>query len=168
MVAALWSLMVAPAAAHGENDARSIARDAQLGPYAFTLWQVIGDHGAQRSAHVVVDFGDHAPAKGTSLIVAVDSAATPLVATRSGDVPGMWQTAGAVGFGDVIRVGLVDGDTQWWSSPFEVPQPPGETLVGKAAFSLALFASTLVLVWMGRRTRQVWSRPRHSHPVNAS
>ncbi len=168
-LAATWVLLPVPALAHGENDARPIARNEAVGPYRITLWQVIGDHGSDLSAHVVVDFGDVEPAEGETVLVDVEADADlALTASRSEAVDGMWQTANAVGFGDVIRVGVAGEHGQWWSSDFTVPPPPGETFLAKVAFALVVFVSTVILLWMTRRARHVWARPTSPLSVTAS
>lgn len=172
VLAATWVLLPVPALAHGENDARPIAKNEAVGPYRITLWQVIGDHGSALSAHVVVDFGDVEPAQGEAVLVAVEAdesaESAALTASRSEAVGGMWQTADAVGFGDVIRVGVAGEHGQWWSSDLTVPPPPGETLLAKVAFALVVFVSTVILLWMIRRARHVWARPTTPLSVTAS
>ena len=53
----LLAFAPSPASAHGENDARAIAKGLAVGPYEISVWQVIGDHDSAMSSHVVVDFG---------------------------------------------------------------------------------------------------------------
>jgi hypothetical protein len=156
----LLAFAPSPASAHGENDARAIAKDVTVGPYEISVWQVIGDHDSAVSSHVVVDFGTTGVAPGETLLVAVESARrSSLVASQANRTDGMWQTAGAVGFGDVIRIRISDDAGEWRSQSLTVPQPPRQTLVVKAMFALTIFFSTVAALWLGQRARRVWSRP---------
>ena len=154
-----WSLTTSPATAHGENDARPIARDVAVGPYSASVWQVIGDHGATSSAHVVVYFGDDMPGSRDSVIVTVDVPnPANLPASPRSPSDGMWQTDGAVAFGDVIRVGVATDSGEWWSQPLTVPRPPGGSTPMRVLIGITVILSTFAIVWLGCRARRAWRR----------
>ena len=60
--AASMLVLVAPAWAHGDHDARPLARDLKAGPHIISLWQVYPDVGAAMTPHLIVMFGDGAAA----------------------------------------------------------------------------------------------------------
>ena len=154
-----WSLTTSPASAHGENDARAIARNVAVGPYTASVWQVIGDHGTTSSAHVVVDFAEEAPTSLDSIVVAI---VAPTQNTLPGSLwsasDGTWQTTGAVDFGDVIRVGVATDSGEWWSLSLTVPHPPGGSTPMRVLMGLTVVLSIVAIVWLGRRARRAWRR----------
>ena len=54
--------LAAPALAHGDHDARPLARDLAAGPYVVSLWQVYPDAGAAMTPHLIVMFDGGAAA----------------------------------------------------------------------------------------------------------
>ena len=166
MSMAWWGLTTSPASAHGENDARSIARDVPVGPYTASVWQVIGDHGTTSSAHVVVDFGTETPSAQDSVVVAVGAPETSLLpATPSLTSDGVWQTTGAVEFGDVIQVGVATDSGHWWTQSFTVPQPPGGSMPMRVLIGMTVIISAVAIVWLGRRARRAWRKQTPSSTV---
>ena len=156
---AWWGFTTSPASAHGENDARAIARDVAIGPYTASVWQVIGDHGTTSSAHVVVDFGTQAPTPQDSIVVAIVAPAPDtLPASLSSASDGTWQTNGAVEFGDVIQVGVAADSGEWWSQSLTVPHPPGGSTPMRVLMGLTVALSVVAIVWLGRRTKRAWRR----------
>ena len=156
---AWWGLTASPASAHGENDARPIARDVAVGPYTASVWQVIGDHGTTSSAHVVVDFGTESPTPQDSVVVAI-VAPTPdtLPASLSSVSDGIWQTNGAVEFGDVIQLSIATDSDEWWSQSLTVPQPPGGSTPMRVLMGLTVVLSAIAIVWLGHRAKRAWRR----------
>ena len=75
--AALSMLVFAtPAFAHGDHDARPLARDLEAGPNVISLWQVYPDVGAAMTPHLIVMFdGSGRPAAAD---VTVDVNSTPM------------------------------------------------------------------------------------------
>ncbi len=68
-VAAIWTLALAtPVLAHGDHDARPLARNLEAGPYSVSLWQVYPDFGAAMTPHLIVMFDGQAanPASAAS------------------------------------------------------------------------------------------------------
>ena len=58
--AAMTLVPAAPVLAHGDHDARPLARDLAAGPYSISLWQVYPDAGSAMTPHLIVMFdGDH-------------------------------------------------------------------------------------------------------------
>ncbi len=150
-------VLSSPAWAHGENDARPIARDVQTGPYVATLWQVIGDHGSSLSSHLVVSFGEHSPTAGDVVVIEVGGAAggtleaSPTSATQ-------WSTAATAEFGADVRIGVSTESGAWWSQSTTVPRPPSALLPMRALMAVFAFVSTLVIAWLGKRARRAWAK----------
>lgn len=159
-IVTLWTtLLASPVSAHGENDARPIARDLAVGPYVVSLWQVIGDHGSGMSAHVIVDFQTDAPGEDDSVLLAVDgSAHAVLEASSSPTLEGVWLTSGSVDFGDEVRVGVGTGGREAWSEAVSVPSPPSDALPMGLIISGAALFTILVVMWLARRFRRAWRR----------
>lgn len=154
-----WSLTTSPASAHGENDARAIARDVAIGPYTASVWQVIGDHGTTSSAHVVVDFDAETPISTDSIVVAIVAPTQDtLAASPRSASDGTWQTSGEVAFGDVIQIGVVANSSEWWSLSLTVPHPPGGSTPMRVLMGLTMVLSIVAIVWLGRRARRAWRR----------
>ena len=73
--AATWTLALAtPALAHGDHDARPLARGLEAGPYSISLWQVYPDAGEAMTPHLIVMVdGGVAAAPGAEILVALNS-----------------------------------------------------------------------------------------------
>ena len=54
--AVAMTALVSPVLAHGDHDARPIARDLAAGPYRISLWQVYPDAGDAMTPHLIVLF----------------------------------------------------------------------------------------------------------------
>src|SRR5262245_53300381 len=72
LVAAAGATMsiAAPVLAHGDHDARPLARDLGAGPHVISLWQVYPDAGDTMAPHLIVMF-DGVPATPADAVVAV-------------------------------------------------------------------------------------------------
>ena len=83
-------VLVMPVLAHGDQDARPLARDLKAGPYVISLWQVTLDAGPLIGPHLIVMF-DGGPAVSTVAEVGVAVNAQPLtvVARATGTDGGM-------------------------------------------------------------------------------
>ena len=56
--AALMLALATPALAHGDHDARPLARHLAAGPHNISLWQVYPDAGMAMTPHLIVMFDD--------------------------------------------------------------------------------------------------------------
>ena len=51
-------VLATPVLAHGDHDARPLARHLAAGPYTISLWQVYPDAGSSMTPHLIVMFDD--------------------------------------------------------------------------------------------------------------
>ena len=61
--------LATPVLAHGEADARPIARNLALGPYTVSLWQVDSDSTNAIPSHLIVMFDGTVPSAGLAVTV---------------------------------------------------------------------------------------------------
>ncbi len=157
--AALLTLALAtPVLAHGDHDARPLARDLAAGTHRISLWQVYPDAGKGMIPHVIVMFDGEAgtlPAK--DVVVSVNS--TPMAVQPSTTTANGLETTEGVTEGDVLTVSVSEGTQIWALDPVIVPPPPTSMLPMPELIYSAIFLTFATAWWMARRTARVWRRP---------
>ena len=156
--AALTLVLVAPASAHGDHDARPLARDLAAGPYFVSLWQVYPDAGAAMTPHliVVVEGGAAVP---TSADVSVSVNSTPMVVRPSVTTSNGWETMEGLVEGDVVTVTISDGSQSWDLEPVVVPPPVTSTLPMQELIYTSIALTIGTAWWVAGRTARTWRRP---------
>ncbi len=156
LAAAAWMVVVAtPVLAHGEADARALARNLAAGPYTISLWQVDGDSTTTMTPHLIVMFDGVMPATGVS--VAVNSA--PIEVHPSTTTANGWETTQGVAEGDQVSVTISDGGRIWQFDPVVVPPPPAPIPLMKEVILALILVTARVLWWAARRSARVWRQP---------
>jgi len=155
---ALLALAAGPVLAHGDHDARPLARGLAAGPYVVSLWQVYPDAGAAMTPHLIV-MVDEAAAAGpaTSVTVAVDG--TPSEVRPSTTTADAWETGQAIAEGDVLAVSVSDGTRAWDIAPVVVPPPPTSMIPMAELIYASIFLTAATAVWVAGRTGRTWRRP---------
>jgi hypothetical protein len=158
-VAVVWTVtFAAPALAHGDHDARPLARGVAAGPYVVSLWQVYPDVGSAMTPLLIVMFdGLAAPPPGVTVGVTVNgtaSAVHPSTTTSNG-----FETTGAVVEGDVVAVTVAGGGSTWELAPVVVPPPPTSLLPMEELLYGAIFLTIGTAWWMVGRAGRAWRRP---------
>ena len=151
-------MLVTPALAHGDHDARPLARDLDAGPYRISLWQVYPDAGSAMTPHLIVMFDGMAAAPpAVDVIVAVNS--TPMEVQPSTTTANGRETREGLVEGDVVAVTIVDGTRTWDLDPVVVPPPPTSMLPMQELIYSSIFLTFGTAVWAARRTARAWRRP---------
>ena len=155
--AALIAALAAPVSAHGDHDARPLARHLPAGPYTVSLWQVYPDAGDAMTPHVIVMFdGGTAPAEGG---VGVDVNAAPMEVRPSATTSNAWETTLGVAEGDVVTVTVSDGTQSWALDPVVVPAPPTSMLPMEQLLYASIVLTAGTAWWVASRTVRAWRRP---------
>jgi hypothetical protein len=159
LAAAISTLaLVAPALAHGDHDARPLARGLEAGPYRISLWQVYPDFGAAMTPHLIVMFdGEGRAPSGVEVKVAVD--ATPMVVQPSTTTTNGLETTQGVEEGDVVTVTVAEGGQAWDLGPVVVPPPPTSMIPMPELIYTSIFLTFATACWMAGRTARAWRRP---------
>ena len=159
VVASAWTVMfAAPALAHGDHDARPLARGVAAGPYAISLWQVYPDAGSTMRPLLIVMFdGLAAPPPGVTVRVTVDG--TPSEVHPSTTTGNGFETVGGVAEGDVVVVTVADAGSTWELAPVVVPPPPTSLLPMEELLYGAIFLTIGTAWWMVGRAGRAWRRP---------
>ena len=124
---AAMAALAGPVAAHGDHDARPLARHLEAGPYIISLWQVYPDVGDAMTPHLIVMFdGGAAVPAGADVTVAMN--ALPMEVLPSTTTANGWETTVGVAEGDVLTVTISDGSQAWALDPVVVPPPPTSML----------------------------------------
>ncbi len=156
--AATFMLALAtPAAAHGDHDARPLARHLEAGPYIISLWQVYPDAGDAMTPHLIVMFDGRAASPTVDVIVAVNS--TPMEVRPSLTTSNGWETAEGLAEGDVVAVTISDGIQAWDLDPVVVPAPPTSMLPMEELIYASIFLTAGTAWWLAGRTARAWRRP---------
>jgi hypothetical protein len=156
--AAAWTLaLAAPALAHGDHDARPLARHLEAGPYIVSLWQVYPDAGAAMTPHLIVVFDGTAAPSEADVSVAVDS--TPMEVRPSVATSNEWETTGGLAEGDVVTVTISDGTQAWDLGPVVVPPAPTSMLPMPELISTSIVLTLGTAWWVAGRTARAWRRP---------
>jgi hypothetical protein len=153
--AGLLAVLIAPAAAHGDHDARPLARDLEVGPYTVSLWQVYPDAGDALTPHLIVIFDGAAPAED----IGVDVNGTPMRVRQSTTTAGAWETTQGVAEGDMVTVTASDGTQAWALDPVVVPPPPTSMLPMQELIYVSIFLTLGTAWWVVGRTARAWRRP---------
>jgi hypothetical protein len=152
------ALLATPVLAHGDHDARPLARDLRAGPNTISLWQVYPDIGASMTPHliVMVDAGTAAPA---SAVVTVDVNDRPMEVRPSTTTPNGWETTEGVAEGDTVAVTISDGVQTWALDPVVVPPPPTSMLPMPELIYASIVLTAATAWWAAGRTARAWRRP---------
>lgn len=158
--AAAFSLLVlaAPVFAHGDHDARPLARDLEAGPNRISLWQVYPDFGAAMTPHLIVMF-DGAAAPPTAAGVAVEVNSKPMEVRPSTTTSSGWETTEGVAEGDVVTVTISDGSQSWVLDPVVVPPAPTSMLPMQELIWVSIAMTAAAAWWAAGRTARAWRRP---------
>lgn len=155
--AALIVVLVAPVSAHGDHDARPLARDLDVGPYTVSLWQVYPDAGDAMTPHLIVMLdGGTVSAEGG---VGVDVNAAPIEVRQSTTTSNAWETTQGVAEGDVLTVTISDGNQAWALDPVVVPPPATSMLPMHELIYVSIFLTLGTAWWVVGRTARAWRRP---------
>ncbi len=150
--------LAAPAFAHGDHDARPLARDLAAGPYRISLWQVFPDAGDATAPHLIVLFDGRsaAPAEAT-ISVAVN--ATPMSVVRSTTTPNGWESVAGVTAYDVVMITVSEGSESWSLDPVVVAPAPTSLLPMRELLWTAIGLTAVAALWMLGRTARTWRPP---------
>jgi hypothetical protein len=150
--------LATPAWAHGDHDARPLARNQEAGPYIISLWQVYPDVGAAMTPHLIVMFdGGAAAPPAADVSVAVNS--TPMEVRPSTTTANGWETTEGLAEGDVVTVTISDGIQAWDLDPVVVPAPPTSMLPMEELIYASIFITLGTAWWVAGRTARAWRRP---------
>ena len=150
--------LVTPVWAHGDHDARPLARDLEVGPYRVSLWQVYPDAGAAMTPHLIVLFdGGVGPPATTDITVEVNS--TPMEVLPSTTTANGWETTEGLAEGDVVTIAISDGVGAWDLDPVVVPPPPTSMLPMQELIYVSIFLTFSTALWVAGRTTRAWRRP---------
>ncbi len=157
-VAAVVTLALAsPVLAHGDHDARPLARGLTAGPYSISLWQVYPDAGTAMTPHLIVLFdGSAAP---TTAGVSVALNATPMEVRPSATTANGWETTDGVAEGDTVSVTITDGGQAWDLAPVVVPAAPSSMIPMEELIYASIVLTAGTAWWMAGRTVRAWRRP---------
>lgn len=158
IAAVLAMALVTPVAAHGDHDARPVARHLAAGPYFVSLWQVYPDTGVAMKPHLIVMFDDRSSAPSEAdVTVAVNSTAMeigPSITTANG-----WETMDGITEGDVVSVSISDGSQAWALDPVVVPPSSISMLPMDELLYSSIFLTFATAVWLARRAARAWRAP---------
>ena len=150
--------LVTPALAHGDHDARALARHLPAGPYIVSLWQVYPDVGDAMTPHLIVMFdGVAASPPAADVVVSVNS--TPMQVRPSITTANGWETTEGLVEGDVVTVAIVDGTRSWDLDPVIVPAPPTSMIPMEELIYASIFLTIGTAFWVAGRTARTWRRP---------
>ena len=156
--AVLVMALVTPASAHGDHDARPVARRLTAGPYVVSLWQVYPDTGVAMKPHLIVMFDDRASAPSEAVVTAavnsMPMAIGPSITTANG-----WETMDGIAEGDVVSVSISDGSQVWDLDPVVVPPTPIAMLPMDELLYSSIFLTLATAVWLARRAARAWRTP---------
>jgi hypothetical protein len=148
--------LATPALAHGDHDARPLARHLEAGPYIISLWQVYPDVGDAMTPHLIVMF-DGGPAPAASVIVTVNSRPMeirPSITTSNG-----WETTIGIAEGDVVAVTISEDLQAWELNPVVVPPAPTSLIPMQELLYTSIFLTLATAWWVAGRTARAWRRP---------
>ena len=157
--AVVWTAAFAlPVLAHGDHDARPLARNLRAGPYTISLWQVYPDSGSAMTPHLIVLLDGLTAAPPTvSVRVTVNGTSLemrPSTTTRNG-----FETAQGLDEGDVVAVTIAEDTGAWPLEPVVVPPPPLSLLPMEELIYGSIFLTIATAWWMAGRTARAWRRP---------
>jgi hypothetical protein len=158
VAAAAMAALASPALAHGDHDARPLARHLEAGPFVISLWQVYPDAGDAMTPHLIVMF-DGGAAVPAAAHVEVDVNAAPMEVRPSTTTANGWETAEGLDEGDVVSVTISDGGQAWALDPVVVPPPPTSMLPMQELIYTSIFLTLGTAWWVAGRTARAWRRP---------
>jgi hypothetical protein len=154
---ALGLVVPLPALAHGDHDARPLLKDAELGPYTVSLWQVYPDAGSAMLPLVVVMFDEGT--LGSDATIGVEVNGEQIGIAPSMTTSGGWETTSGLETDDVVTL-TISEDGESWSAPMIVIPPPLTSMLPmRALIAISIFLATAVAWWIGGRAAQAWRRP---------
>ena len=156
--AALVLVLAGPALAHGDHDARPLARQLQAGPYILSLWQVYPDAGAAMTPHLIV-MVDGGAGASTVADVTVNVNSAPMEVVPSRTTSNGWETTQGVGEGDVVTATISDGTQVWALDPIVVPAAPTSMLPMPELIWASIVLTAGAAWWAAGRTARAWRRP---------
>jgi hypothetical protein len=158
-IAVLWTLALAsPVSAHGDHDARPLARDLAAGPYTISLWQVYAEASTSMVPHLIVLFdGVTVAPAGVSVGVAVNARA--MAVTPSNTTANGFETMEGVDQGDLVAVTISSGDQVWTLDPVVVPAPPTSLLPMEELVYGSILLTIATAWWALGRTARAFRRP---------
>lgn len=157
--AVAWlAVLVSPVLAHGDHDARPLARHLEAGPYIVSLWQVYPDAGDAMTPHLIVMF-DGGPAVSTVADIAVEVDSRTMEVRPSATTSNGWETTEGLAEGEVVTVTISDGTGVWTLDPVVVPPPPTSMLPMPELIYTSIFLTAATAVWVVGRTARAWRRP---------
>jgi hypothetical protein len=158
-LAASWMVtLAAPVMAHGDHDARPLARDLKAGPNTISLWQVYADAGTSMNPHLIVMF-DGVAAVPPAARVAVVVNSTPMKVHPSTTTANGVETSEGVADGDVVAVTISDGVQAWDLGPVVVPPPPTSMLPMPELIYTSIALTIGTAWWVAGRTARAWRKP---------
>jgi hypothetical protein len=157
--AAVTAMLVLPsvALAHGDHDARPLARQLEAGPFSISLWQVYPDTGDAMTPHLIVMFDGAAGRPAADVSVAVNGQSM-LVRPSTTSATG-WETTEGVAEGDTVAVAISDGGHTWQLDPLVVPPPPTSLIPMQELIYVSIFLTIGTAWWVVGRTARAWRRP---------
>jgi hypothetical protein len=159
-LAAIAALLAfaAPVTAHGDHDARPLARNLEAGPHRISLWQVYPDIGDAMMPHLIVMFEDGtAAAKAANVSVTVNG--TPAEVHRSASSSNGWETAVGIAVGDRVAVTIRDGTGSWALEPLVVTPSPISIVPMEELIYISIVLTAATAWWVVGRTARAWRRP---------
>ena len=151
----------APAAAHGDHDARPLLRGAEAGPYSVSLWQVYPEAGSAMIPHLIVMFDDQAPGPDTEVSIQVGT--DPVEVVPSMTTPEAWETVAGVGTDDQVTVTVSSSAGSWTVPTIVIPPPLTSILPMRLLIAISIFLAAGVAWWAASRTSRAWRRPLPEH-----
>jgi hypothetical protein len=158
LAAASVMAVATPVWAHGDHDARPLARDLEAGPFRVSLWQVYPDVGAAMTPHLIVLFDEGAAPPATT-DVRVETNSTAMEVLPSTTTANGWETTEGLSEGDVVTVTISDGVGAWSLDPVVVPPPPTSMLPMQELIYVSIFLTLSTALWVAGRTARTWRRP---------
>jgi hypothetical protein len=150
-------VLASVALAHGDHDARPLARQLDAGPYSISLWQVYPDAGDAMTPHLIVMFDGVASRPAADVSVTVNEKSMhvrPSTTTATG-----WETMEGVAEGDTVAVAISEGGQTWQLDPLVVPPPPTSLIPMQELLYLSIFLTIGTAWWVVGRTARAWRRP---------
>ena len=158
IAAVLTMALVTPVAAHGDHDARPIARHLAAGPYIVSLWQVYPDTGVAMKPHLIVMFDDRASAPSEADVTAAVNS-MPMEIRPSATTANGWETMDGITEGDLVSVSISDGSQAWDLEPVVVPPTSVSMLPMDELLYSSIFLTLVTAVWLARRAARAWRTP---------
>ena len=159
--------LAAPAWAHGDHDARPLARGLLAGPHIISLWQVYPDAGDGMTPHLIVMF-DGASAALPPADVRVDVNGEQMAVQPSMTTSNGLETTRGLVEGDVVAITIADGTGTWALEPVVVPPPPTSMLPMPELIYVSIFLTAGTAWWVVGRTARAWRRPASPRPEPAT